>query len=105
MLDAARQVPSLHRLEVLFDPVERAILNVFGKTELADQRQLGLAPNMGLKSAKINRLARSQVAFYDRKDRFARRLLEEVLLKPPDLLCSQPSLHRRRQHEFLAARD
>ena len=78
LLHPAREVTLLHGEEVLVDSLERALVNVFAEPELGEQGDLGLAPKMGLDLPEINRLARAEVTFYDRKDRFARAILAKM---------------------------
>ena len=80
---SALEIVALHRLKVFVDALESLVVDFVTESELREERDLGFAPKMGLDLLEINRVARLEVGFYDRKDRFDRRLLEVFLPQPP----------------------
>ncbi len=56
---------------------------------------------MGRDLPKINRFTLPKVVFYDRKERFARRLLEKLLPQPPRQLGRQLLIQRQPQQVLL----
>ena len=76
---SALEIVALHRPKVLVDSLESLVVDIVTESELREQRDLGFAPKMGLDLAEINRFAGLKVVFYDRKDRFAPRVLEVLL--------------------------
>ena len=79
----------LHGEEVFVDSLEGAVVNVLGEAELGKERELGFAPKMGRDLDKINRLAGRDVTFHDKKDCFARGVLEGIPRRRPS--CSSES--------------
>ena len=79
-------VAAVQRDEELIQSGENSVVKIVSERELRQQGELGLALKMGRNFRIINRIGAGQPTFYDRKERFARRIGKSFLFDPGQAL-------------------